>query len=333
MGLRIRFKLIVALNFAAITTIAIAGAKAAEFGAGLAQMAGVTLGSGSAGTPPPGIYMFNQFLTYQAKVVGPNIQDGPKVQVATAATGFLFVPGWSFLGASYSAVVVAPVSQISAGGPVNSQRAGIGNTLIVPIELSWRLGDSGFFIKTGFGVYVPTGTISGPSGLDSIGLPWWQLQPGLVISYLKDGWNFTANMYAAIPTKNMYTGYQTGTLIDVELSATKTIGKWRMGAIGYYMAQITDDKSSAYYGYAVSGNRYSKFAAGALIGYNFGPATLNFWALKEFVVNASGGSNPLFPGFDTASTVRGFSVFTSLNYRLWAPEDSTRSAIRPTLFR
>jgi hypothetical protein len=47
-------------------------ANAYEFGfAGWAQKPGLTIGGASAGVPPPGLYSFNQVLTYQAPIVGP----------------------------------------------------------------------------------------------------------------------------------------------------------------------------------------------------------------------------------------------------------------------
>ncbi|MFW2003660.1 hypothetical protein, partial [Acinetobacter ursingii] len=83
------------------------------------------------------------------------------------------VPGWTFLGATYNAVIVQPFIMADVGAPVNAQQAGMHNTYIVPVELSWKLGDSGFFIKTGLGIYTPNGSISGPAGLNNVGNPWW----------------------------------------------------------------------------------------------------------------------------------------------------------------
>ncbi len=60
------------------------------------------------------------------------------------------------------------------------------------LRMSWRLGDSGFFVKAGLGIYAPTGTQQGPAGLTNVGNQWWTFQPNLVFSYLKDGWNLTA---------------------------------------------------------------------------------------------------------------------------------------------
>src|ERR1700690_309731 len=71
--------------------------------------AGVLIGS-SAGVPPPGIYMFDQVFTYQANFKGPGTTTAlggsthTGVQAAVDVQGFLFVPGWTFLGATYDAV-------------------------------------------------------------------------------------------------------------------------------------------------------------------------------------------------------------------------------------
>ena len=133
----------------------------------------------SAGMPPPGIYMFNQVFTYQSNFVGPGVTTalgGAKtgVQVAVDVQGFIFVPGWTFLGATYDALIVQPFVMDSVGQPVNAQASGAFNTYFVPVELTWKLGTSGFVVKSGLAFYAPTGTIQGLVALttkaDLIGL-------------------------------------------------------------------------------------------------------------------------------------------------------------------
>jgi hypothetical protein len=87
---------------------------------------GVPIGS-SAGVPPPGIYMFNQVFTFQGNLAGPGVKTAlggnthVGVQAAVDVQGFLFVPGWTFLGATYDALVVQPFVMDSLGSPVNVQ--------------------------------------------------------------------------------------------------------------------------------------------------------------------------------------------------------------------
>lgn len=329
MPLRTSLGTVLALCIAgALTT-----ANAYEAGStGSAQKPGITIGA-SAAAPPPGLYMFDQVFTYQSNLTGPgNRLLNPTgtttgVQAAVAATGFLWVPGWSFLGATYNAVLVQPAMMASVGNPVNLQMSGMHNTYIVPAELSWKLGDSGFFVKAGLGMYVPDGTVTGVNGLGNVGNPWWTFQPEFIVSYLKDGWNLTAFVFQEMNTKSTVTGYKSGDVLHAEFTAAKTIGNWTFGPVGYYVGQVTNDTSSAFYGNAINVNKYDIWAAGALVGYNFGPATLNVWAFNEFSARASGGT--LVPGLDSATITKGFSVFASLSYRLWAPDAPAAPPVRP----
>ena len=297
-----------------------ASAVAYEFGSpGTDQKPGIVLGGASAGVPAPGIYMFEQFYTYQATITGPGRPPGDSVPVRlnSESTGFLFVPDWSFLGARYDAVIVQPVSNLGVGAPINSNYFGLHDTLFIPIELSWKLGDSGFFVKSGFGFYAPDGTITGANGLSGPGHPWWTFVPSVIVSYLKDGWNLTAGFYLEADTRNTYTGYQSGDVLHAEFAATRRIGKWTVGPIGYYYGQVTDDRSSAYYHDAINVNRYNVWAAGALVGYDFGPVAVNVWALDDVHADSSGSA----PVAGKTSITEGFNVFASMSFRLWAPDD------------
>jgi hypothetical protein len=304
---------------ALVLSAAWTGAEAYEAGfPGWEQKPGITLGGGTAAAPPPGVYMFNQFLTYQAQLVGPTAPNiggaATQIHVASATTGIIIVPGWEFLGASYNAVIVQPFITSGVGPPVNVQPAGMHNTYIVPVELSWKLGQSGFFVKTGLGIYVPDGSISGINGLGNIGNPWWTFQPEFVISYLKDGWNFTAFIFEEINTANTITNYRSGNVLHAEFTAAKTINKWTFGPVAYYAGQVTSDKSSAFYGNVINTKSYDIWAVGGRVGYDFGPVAMNVWALNE-VSSQVVGANP-----NVGSVPKGYSVYASFSYRLWAPD-------------
>ena len=51
--------------------------------------------------------------------------------------------------------------------------------------------------------------------------------------------------------------------------------------MAYYVGQISSDRSSAFYGGAINVNRYDIWAAGGMIGYNFGPVTSASGELKS----------------------------------------------------
>jgi hypothetical protein len=312
--------------------------------------AGVFIGA-SAGVPPPGIYMFNQVFTYQANLTGPGLKalgGNTKIgdQAAVDVQGFLFVPGWTFLGATYDALIVQPFVMGSLGQPFNIQESGVHNTYIVPVELSWTLGTSGFAVKTGLGIYVPDGTqhtfipgftgsavpAPGGAGYPFIGDPYWTFQPELILSYLKDGWNLSVAIYDEINTRNSVTQYTTGNILHADFTATKTIGKWTIGPVAYYVGQVTDDSCAAITcGYAtgtlLNPQRTSRWAVGGLVGYNFGPAALSVWATQEVSAKASNPVSPSVLGFDPSLVPQGMTVFATLSYRLWGPEEPAKPAM------
>jgi len=331
---------------AGVAALAVSPANAYEAGyAGWATKPGAFIGA-SAGVPPPGIYMFNQVFTYQTNLVGPGTTTlglGPHNTVGAAVDvqGFLFVPGWTFLGATYDAVIVQPWVFAAVGNPlalfpgVANVVAGAHNTYIVPVELSWKLGTSGFAVKTGLGIYVPDGHIQGPTGLNSVGNPWWTFQPELILSYLGGGYNLSVALYEEFNTRNSRDGYTTGDIFHADFTATKTFGKWTLGPVAYYVAQVTNDScaaggllcpTAASTTTAILGNaqRFSLFAVGGLVEYNFGPASLSVWATQE-VSHTAHSIAPVTAATDASLITQGFTVFATLSYRLWAPEEPAKA--------
>ena len=314
------------------------------------QKPGIFIGA-SAGVPPPGIYMFNQVFTYQANLRGPGLTAlGNNTHIGDQAAvdiqGFVFVPGWTFLGATYDAVFAQPFVMGTLGSPFNIQESGIHNSYIVPIELSWTLGTSGFAVKAGLGMFAPTGTqhafirgftgsaVPAPAGAGYpfIGDPYWTFQPELIVSYLKDGWNLSAAIYDEINTRNTATNYTSGNILHADFTATKTIGKWTFGPVAYYFGQITNDTCSAFTcgyltGTLLNPQRFNIWAVGGLLGYNFGPAALSVWATQEVSAHASNGQSAALLGFDPSLTHQGFTVLGTLSYRLWGPEEAPKPAM------
>ena len=325
------------LAAAGVAAFAFSPANAYEGGyPGWAQKPGALIGS-SAGVPPPGIYMFNQVFTYQTNLVGPltnHIGTNTGVHAAVDVQGFVFVPGWTFLGATYDAVIAQPFVMFDVSGPLNlnpnfpANNGGIHNTFIAPVELSWKLGTSGFAVKSGLGMYVPDGTVQGPTGLNNVGNPWWTFQPELIVSYLGGGWNLTAAMFVEINTENTIDHYTTGDIFHVDFTATKTFGKWTIGPVGYYVAQVTDDKCPLLTctvpgGILGNAQRFHLFALGGLVEYNFGPASFSVWATQEISSSARNAAVPI--AADVSTITRGMTVFGTLSYRIWAPEEPPKA--------
>jgi hypothetical protein len=339
-----KFNMKALLAAAGVAACAFTPANAYEGGA-VSTQPGAFIGS-SAGVPPPGIYMFNQIFTDQRNFTGPGttslgLGSHSSLHINDYTMGFLFVPGWTFLGATYDAVLVLPWVDVALGTPVGSPvtpgtTSGGFNTYFVPVELSWKLGTSGFAAKTGLGIYAPTGTENGPlpNRLGNVGNPWWTFQPELILSYLKDGWNLSAAIYGEFNTENRFNHYTNGDIFHVDFTATKTIGKWTFGPVGYYVAQVTDDKcpltcQATGNTTLVHAQRFDVFALGGLVEYNFGPASLSVWATRDLIAKASNAAAIPALGEDFSLISRGTTVFATLSYRIWAPEEPPK----PAMFR
>jgi hypothetical protein len=335
--MKFNFKALLAA--AGVAAFAFSPANAYENGTPWQSKPGVFIGS-SAGVPPPGIYMFNQVFTYQTNYVGPGVNTAlggntkVGVQAAVDVQGFLFVPGWTFLGATYDAVIVQPFEMASFGQPVNVQASGVHNTYIVPVELSWKLGTSGFAVKTGLGIYAPTGTVQGPAGMSNVGDPYWTFQPEVIVSYLKDGWNLSGAFYAEFNTANSRDNYTQGDIFHADFTFTKTIGKWTFGPVAYYYAQVSDDKCPIGVctainptGILLNPQRFQIWAVGGLLEYNFGPASFSVWATQEVSTKVSNAAAVAQTGQDFSFIHQGSTVLATVSYRLWAPEEPTKPSM------
>jgi len=323
------------LEAAGIAAFAFSPVYASEGGNDMTKP-GALIGA-SAGVPPPGIYMFDQVFTYQSNLVGPGNPGAANgqhtgVQGNVDVQGFLFVPGWTFLGGTYDFVLVQPFISQSLGIPVNAQASGMFNTILIN-ELAWKLGNSGFNIKTGVSVGVPDGTTTGANKLGNVANPYYTFQPELILSYLKDGWNLTVAMYDEINTQNQTTHYTTGDIFHADFTATKTIGKWTFGPVAYYVGQVTNDSCPVscvnFYGgnqTLLNAQRTNVWAVGGLLGYDFGPANVSIWATQEVSAKASNAAAAAI-GADGSVTTQGTTVFATLSYRIWAPDAPAQPAM------
>ena len=130
-------------------------AAAIEPGQSLQTKPGVAFGV-SAAPLPPGLYMIDDVFNYELKLSGPGTVTTGNVPrgFAPEATGyFLWYPGWSFLGATYSAFAAFPflavsVENVLAAGFPGVSFSGVHNTFIAPLRLQWSLGN-GFFAQAG----------------------------------------------------------------------------------------------------------------------------------------------------------------------------------------
>jgi hypothetical protein len=237
--------------------------------------------------PPPGFYYVDTFYTTHADSLKNGSGQGVplKVRNYTNTSIVMWVPGWHLLGAAYAANVIFFYDQhnvdTTALGGYRSRSTGFFNPILTPLVLSWNLGN-GFFTSTSMSVYLPNGNShyeNGKTLQTSYANDYWTFEPSWAVSYLHNGWDFTANNIVDINKRNPSTDYLSGNAYYLDLTAAKTIGNWTFGAVGNYSRQFTDDRQ---YGNVVGDdNRFEHVLAGPLIAYNFGRVKLTLRYLQD----------------------------------------------------
>jgi hypothetical protein len=329
---------------AAAAALALAGGAGKSFatepGDFTNYLRGATQGLPLGAAPPPGIYAsFGLNATGLGGSAGKGDQGIPGAATAPAfgyGIALLFVPGWKFLGADYSAGIVQGFYQaetassvnptFNASGPTSPE---IANTNFTPIDLSWNLGH-GFFTAVALTVVGPDGSRWPSSATACAGCPisgavdlnpdYWTLAPGWAVSYLDANWTVSANFRydvnfaSAGVTMSPFiagrSGFVDGNLLFGDLTALYKIGKWSFGPVGYFVVQTTADKpgGGAPCTFGAGGNCgwQTQFDVGWLIGYDFGPVAFQVWADDSVYARDAIGY--------------GWDVFGRISFRVWAPE-------------
>lgn len=262
------------------------------------HLPGVTEGLAAGALPPPGVYFINDTMLLTSKLYN---NDGNKT--AVSADVFVDVPVllWNpdvkILGADYALGLAQPMTHVSAsGGGLNETDGGRFETIAIPGQLSWALPND-IHLLAGLSVYIPDGTaqksvISYPNGKYA-GVPnsinYWSIEPTFGFSWLHDGWNISASLNYDKNFENTASHYTSGDVLVGDYTITKALGKWTVGLGGYSVNQIQDDKSKNAGIQATidasGGNRQTKYAAGPIVGYDFGPVSLTGYYNHGFGAN------------------------------------------------
>jgi hypothetical protein len=285
------------------------------------RLSGATIGLPLGALPPPGLYTgletaYLGMIGSQGKSTGN--QSAGFLPAISQAVPILWVPGWNFLGASYAMSVVLPfynanACAVSCGlgegnnfitGPITSSYV-TANTFWSPLNLSWNLG-GGWFASVSFNFVAPDGTHT----VGTVNPDYWTYEPAFAIAYLANNWNLAGNFFydingASKGTCCVTSTITTGNLLYGDLEALYKIGKWSLGPVGSFEVQTTADTGCAIKAFCA---KATAGTVGGLVGYDFGPVDLQFWATYQVA-----GTN--FP-----EGVGGINLWTRLGFRLWAPE-------------
>ena len=326
------------MAMAGLAALAIGGvassASAMQTGTFQNRLNGATIGLPLGALPPAGLYTgletaYLGLLAGNSNSGAARGNQGSVVLPAIAqAVPLLWVPGWNWWGATYSASIVQAFYIFTAcgagcGGSAPLVAGGFvyTNTFFNPINLSWNLGN-GWFVSTFFNFTAPTGT-------HQAGTPnpdYWTFEPGIAFSYLSANSVASANLFYDINTKSggvccQQIGFgnsiTSGNAFYADLMWLFKFGKWTIGPVGYTEIQTTADTGTCTFnttsatGVVTANNvcgRYKTAAAGGLIGYNFGPVDLQVWVTDQFV------------GQDTPAGRGSLDVWTRIGFAIWNPE-------------
>lgn len=255
-------------------------ALAIQIGSAPDNPLGITLGLPVGALPPTGLYVNLHPNWGQGDAVN---REGDRTGVSSTVFGdfsaFTYVPNFTVLGATYGVAVRGPgvlEPTVRHPGGVTTSGVGLVDWTIAPVILSWALGH-GLFFSAEFGFDAPVGTYSATNSVNTGGNH-WALEPNIALTYLRYGWDLTAHLTTETAFVNPTTQYTNGTFLFLDLTATKKIGKWTTGPVGFVYAQISPDSGPA----RLNSGYPTEYSAGWDLGYDLAEGvTINGWFTRD----------------------------------------------------
>ena len=162
----------------------------------------------------------------------------------------------------------------STGRPSPPSYHGIFNSLFVGVW-AFDLGN-GFYASALSQTYIPEN-----GGAHGVSTDAWVAHEGLNLAYYSDGWKLAANLAYQFQGWNYaYHAPSANNNFIYDLTATKTIGQWEMGPVGFGSNEVNQ---------VANPHPSTQFALGGLVGYNFGPFTAQFYVTRDIVQRNLGG--------------------------------------------
>ncbi len=254
---------------------------------------------------PVGLYNITGLNYGVRSQFGPGTLPGNSGQdVGEAVPLYLiFQSPWQILGAQVQFQAATAQAFLGEHSPAfDLYRSGYYDTLLM-VGLNWNLGD-GFGFKIMEGANLPaTGQIARAD--------YTAFQQNVAFAYVGHEWELNADaIFGTGQSASPANVFPLSTVLgntratggpawfNLDLTAFHVFDKWQLGGIGYY----SSDLSSPYTGYA----RQSQFALGGIVGYNFGPVTIQLKLSRDVYEQNYGGydtrgwMNIIFPIWNPA---------------------------------
>ncbi|MDE4909590.1 MULTISPECIES: transporter [unclassified Methylobacterium] len=225
---------------------------------------GQTIGLAVATPLPDGLYFINTFNFGRRSTQPAHTDLGLNIPVLVWATPLRIFDG------HFGLIVAMPNIWVSSPG--TRTQGGLTDFFISGI-VAWDLG-GGVGVSYLLAAYLPSGT-----NLDA---ETTTINQRFAIGYTADGYNLAANLYYGTivgpTTKNgaIYPDY-----LNLDLTATKHFGKWELGPVAFGSTDLPTRFSS----YRSQG----QFAVGGLVGYDFGPFTVQAYLTRDVIERNYGG--------------------------------------------
>lgn len=217
--------------------------------AGSELFPGISTGIPLGAPLPEGVYVIS-IPTWGSRTTTPRTDV-----FASAPAWLIWSTPWTFMGGRVLLDTVTPYVDARVPGVIH--RSGFANTFL-DAQVKWDLG-GGLFGGFQGGVYLP---VKNDLNILGVAHDWSAFQGIGALSYLKDGWNLSSTFVFGTGHDDQPGKDPGAAWFNYDLTATKKFDKFEIGAVAFG----STDLSSPYAGYA----RQSQFAAGGLVGYDFG---------------------------------------------------------------
>jgi hypothetical protein len=254
------------MKFAAAGAFALAATTAAQANGNVfpaTAQTGETAGLARGAPLPEGVYFVNTLSWGQRNSPDRTGLGDPKFLVEIPVIAWS--TPWSIFGANFQLLAAAPMAHVSLD--TAGDLSGLYNPFL-GATLAYDFG-GGFGASYTSGLYFN----AGDPDVRVRATTWRQ---DFALSYTGDGWNLTANLIWGITfdsDKNCPgCNGKTANGFNLDLTATKTFGKWEIGAVGF---------GSRTYDEPIGVPKQRQFAVGPLVGYNFGPVILQTYLTRD----------------------------------------------------
>ena len=253
-------------------------------------------GLNAAEQPAPGVTYVNYFTWYPtSKLKGPDGNTAASafdVDLVADVNILAYTPKKKFLGATYSASVAIPITNMAITLPrldANVGGAGIGDIYFEPLSLGWDLKKGK--VRAAYGFVAPTGRFE-EGATDNTTSDYWGHQLTFGGTYNPDKnklWQISASSVWELHHKKRHEDVTVGNNVTFEYGVGKTFVRnegrqlYQFGLAGYAQFQLQSDS-----GLDVSpvniGERDRVFAAGPEFGVILPTKKMNFLVrvLPEF---------------------------------------------------